>query len=74
MRRVRSNGEIKWGGGRVFISEALIGEPIGVIETADGKWLARFIRHNLGIIEPRTNQLRHLRPAEVLEVDEDDDD
>jgi transposase InsO family protein len=74
VRRVRSNGEIKWGGGRVFISEALIGEPIGMIETADGKWLARFMRHNLGIIEPRTNQLRHLRPGEVLAVEEDDDD
>jgi len=32
VRRVRSNGEIKWGGGLVFISEALIGELVGVAE------------------------------------------
>lgn len=74
VRRVRSNGEIKWGGGRVFISEALIGEPIGIIETTQGKWLARFIRHNLGIIDPRTNRLRHLLPGETPQVDEDEDD
>ena len=28
VRRVRSNGEIKWAGERVFVSEALIGEPV----------------------------------------------
>lgn len=35
VRRVRSNGEIKWLGGRVFLSEALIGEPVGIVETDD---------------------------------------
>jgi putative transposase len=74
VRQVRSNGEIKWGGGRVFISEALIGEPVGMIETSNGKWLARFINHNLGIIEHRTNRLRPVLPGEVLDFDEDGDD
>jgi transposase InsO family protein len=36
VRRVRSNGEIKWLGRRVFLSEALIGEPVGIVETDDG--------------------------------------
>jgi transposase InsO family protein len=36
VRRVRSNGEIKWRGERLFISQALIGEPLGLRETADG--------------------------------------
>ena len=30
VRRVRSNGEIKWQGHRLFLSEALIGEPVGL--------------------------------------------
>jgi len=32
LRRVRSNGEIKWRGGKVFISEALIGELVAIEE------------------------------------------
>ena len=28
VRRVRSNGEVKWEGERVFVGEALIGEPV----------------------------------------------
>ena len=33
VRRVRSNGEIKWGGDFIFVSEALIGELVGIAET-----------------------------------------
>jgi hypothetical protein len=40
--RVRSNGEIKWGRELVFLSEALIGEPVGIAETEPGDWLVRF--------------------------------
>ena len=36
LRRVRSNGDIKWRGGRIFLSEALIGEPVGLAEVEDG--------------------------------------
>jgi putative transposase len=36
VRRVRSNGGIKWRGRGLFISEALIGEPVGLHEIDDG--------------------------------------
>jgi transposase InsO family protein len=36
IRRVRSNGEIKWKGKLVFLSEALIGEAVGITETPIG--------------------------------------
>lgn len=36
VRRVRTNGDIKWLGGRIFLSEALIGEPVGIAEIEDG--------------------------------------
>jgi putative transposase len=36
IRRVRSNGEVKWKGNLVFISEALTGEPVGITETLVG--------------------------------------
>lgn len=36
VRRVRSNGEIKWQGKLVFISESLVGEMVGVKEVLTG--------------------------------------
>jgi len=51
VRRVRSNGEIKWQGELVFIGEALIGEVIGLIETNDGDAEAYFGPLPLGIID-----------------------
>jgi transposase InsO family protein len=35
VRRVRQNGEIKWNGNTIYISEALVGEPVGLSENAD---------------------------------------
>ena len=42
VRRVRSNGVIKWAGDLIFVSEALIGEPVAVEETEDGEWRVRY--------------------------------
>src|SRR5262249_24484211 len=39
VRRVRRSGEIKWRNGLVYVSEALIGEPVGVEEAEDGRCL-----------------------------------
>ncbi|MEO3434562.1 integrase core domain-containing protein [Inquilinus sp. CAU 1745] len=66
VRRVRSNGEIKWGGELVFVSEALVGEPVGITETESGAWLVRFCDVDLGLIDRRTHKLRRFaagRPA-----------
>jgi transposase InsO family protein len=58
VRRVHSNGEIKWRGDTVFISETLAGEPVGITETADGDWIVCFADINLGVIERRSKKLR----------------
>lgn len=50
IRRVRSNGEIKWLGGRVFLSEALIGEPVGIAETEEGRHTVHFGPIQLGYL------------------------
>jgi putative transposase len=57
VRRVRSNGEIKWGGDLVFVGEALIGEPVAIEETEEGEWLVRFADVELGCID-KTGRLR----------------
>ena len=63
MRRVRTDGSIKWGGDLVFISETLKGEPVGIAETDSGDWIVRFADIDLGIIDRRTKKLHGFRAA-----------
>jgi hypothetical protein len=63
VRKVGSNGEIRWGGAMIFCSEALIGEPVGVAETEPGDWLVRFAEIDLGVIDRRTKRLRRFTAA-----------
>jgi len=52
VRRVRSNGEIKWRNELIFVSEALAGEPVGLCETDDGgAWQVCYGPIELGIID-----------------------
>ena len=51
VRRVRSNGDIKWRGERLFLSEALIGEPVGIRETDDGLFEVQYGPTILGTID-----------------------
>jgi len=71
VRKVRSNGEIRWGGEMIFLSEALIGEPVGIAETEAGDWLVRFADIDLGIIDRRSKKLRRFtagRPPHHPEI------
>jgi transposase InsO family protein len=61
VRQVRVKGEIKWRGGRVYVTEALAGEPVGLAETGDGRWAVRYGPILLGFIDHRGDRLR--RPA-----------
>jgi putative transposase len=58
VRRVRRNGEIRWQGSTVYITEALIGEPIGLMEDADGGWTAFYGPIVLGVIAHGSDHLR----------------
>ena len=60
VRRVRSNGQIKWHGKRIFVSEALIGEPIGLQQIDDAHWKVLFCNMNLGVINERLSQIERL--------------
>jgi putative transposase len=60
VRRVKATGQIKWRGEMVFISEAVRGEFVGLVETARGDWTVRFMHVELGRIERQTG---HFRPA-----------
>jgi putative transposase len=57
VRRVRSNGEIKLNGNMIYISQALVGEPVGFTETEHG-WTVHYGPIELGIIARRDDRLR----------------
>ena len=63
VRRVRSNGQIKWRGGLVFVSEALIGDMVGITENHDG-WLVSFGPIPLGLLFPHRSSLSPLPPTQ----------
>src|SRR5262249_6950864 len=42
VRRVRSNGQIRWQGRKRFVGEAFVGYPVGLRLRGDGKWAVRF--------------------------------
>ncbi len=60
VRRVRSNGEIKWRGRRLFLSEALIGEPVGLQEVEQDLWRIEFGPIPLALYHSYTQQFTRL--------------
>lgn len=68
VRRVRHNGEIRWRGDLVYVSEALIGEPVGLAEGEDGRWRVWFGPVELGSIggDGRLQRPRAARAASSL--------
>jgi transposase InsO family protein len=58
VRQVRSNGCIKWKGGFIYVSEALVGEPVGLKQISESEWEMRFSFCPLGILEERIGKVR----------------
>ena len=57
VRSVRQNGEIKFAGKTVFVSEILEHERVGLEEVEDGIWSLCFYNRLLGRLNVRTMQL-----------------
>jgi transposase InsO family protein len=57
VRRVRQNGEIKWRGELLYLSEVLAKEPVGLTPIAEDKWELRYSFHRLGILDERTKTI-----------------
>jgi putative transposase len=57
IRKVRSNGEIKWCGKHYYLTELLCGEPIGFEEIDDGRAIVHFASLKLGLIDARKNKI-----------------
>ncbi len=57
VRKVRSSGDILWQGQWFFVSEALVGEPIGFEQVDNSCWVAHFGPIELGYYSAREKKL-----------------
>lgn len=53
VRRVRRNGEIKWNNRTIFLSEVLVGLPVGLLARDDGLWRVDFGCLPIGVLNER---------------------
>ncbi len=63
VRRVRTSGEIKWGGGLVYLSEALIGEPVGLKQETGRHWAIYFGPLKICLLDDATRKVVRIAPA-----------
>jgi hypothetical protein len=61
VRQVRSNGEIKWRGRLIYLSEVLIGEPVALEPAGDGLWELRYRFHPLGLLNEQNDRITPAR-------------
>jgi hypothetical protein len=66
VRRVRSTGEIMWKGERICISEALVGELVGIAELEGGDQVVRFCDLDIGLIDACGRFSRFAPPRDRL--------
>jgi len=57
VRQVHTKGEIKWKGALIYVSEALVGEPLALKQLGNGLWDIRFSFHPLGVLDERTHKI-----------------
>jgi len=61
--KVRSSGEIKWKGAKLYVTEALIGQVVGLSKQTNGNWLVRFADVPLGYIDRSNEKLFRFGPG-----------
>ena len=62
VRKVRQNGEIKWAGSTLYVSQVLEGQPVAVEEAEHG-FVVRYFNTPLGSIDPTGTTLRPIKPG-----------
>ena len=58
VRKVSSNGSIRWLSAAVFVTKSLEGQHIGLEETGDGLWSVYFSRVRVGKLDERTGTVK----------------
>jgi putative transposase len=60
VRRVRECGRMRWWSESIFVGKALVGEPVGLEPTEDGRWRVWFFDYPLGIFDERKGSIQKL--------------
>jgi len=68
VRHVRHNGEIRWNGEFIYVSEALVGEPVALKQKDEHLWEIRFSSYPLGILNELTMKITPILSKEGREV------
>lgn len=58
VRQVRHNGEIKWQGQLLYISQVLTKEPVGLKQISDAQWEIYYSFYLLGAYDERTGNIQ----------------
>jgi len=64
-RHVRHNGEIKFNGGYVFVSELLAGETVALDEIGDGLWRVYFYLSSIANLDATKMKLQQLEEPNI---------
>lgn len=62
VRRVNANGEIKWKGQLIFLSEVLIGADVGLLPVAESIWSISFSSVRIGYLDELNRAAVNRRP------------
>ena len=68
VRQVRHNGEIRWKGEMVYLSQALAGELVALKQKGEHLWEIRFSFHPLGVLNELTGKVMPLLSKQRREV------
>jgi transposase InsO family protein len=64
VRKVNTNGEIKWNGERIFLSEVLIGARVGLLPVGEHLWSIHFGHVRIGFLDTARHRVLNRRPIE----------
>ena len=54
---MRTNGQIRWHGALIYLSETLRGEPVGLVPQDDRYWTIQYGPMQLGRLDAQTGQV-----------------
>lgn len=64
VRTVNANGEIKWKGDQIFLTEVLIGTNVGLLQVAESLWSIQFGLVRIGYLDALNRRTLNRRPNE----------
>jgi transposase InsO family protein len=70
VRRVRHNGDIRWRNRTIYVNQALVGEPVGLVENDAAGWTVSYGPIALGTIVPQEERLRKPKRQACGHVDD----